>query len=438
MQVKADSWYFYAGPNKDDRNNSNDNGQQPDLGSQAKAQARRAQVRKAQIQHRQRKANYTKQLEMDVAKLRDLIEQTERESLALKTENEGIRQLLMANVPSPSTPGFDFGFSQPEIGITAATAYSPSQPLAPEYMVSLLGSSDLADTPMYQVQRTSTPSSSSAQSAFSSSQVSPNTASFPGAPPLSDAQTDHAINFILALEHICWNHFNPSHYSHTDYDPEAREHGHILMATSIALQSAPPKAWDQINAEKERIQKGLPPSTPISSARPPSLPPLPFESNYNNGHTHSHSHSHSHPHSHHHPHPHPNPQTTNPPLPPNAITSFPSPPPPLPTPGAGLGLGLTLSSLHGLASTLNPADQELAPVQAWFEIARLYGGAAVQDTERMDAVRTELARGVECQHFGAVIQRWAFEDVVERVFGPAPLGQDQGVMGFALGVGVAS
>ncbi|OTA69387.1 hypothetical protein K449DRAFT_384317 [Hypoxylon sp. EC38] len=394
-----------TGPNKDDRNTDDDNGEQPDLSSQAKAQARRAQVRKAQIQHRQRKANYTKQLEMDIAKLRDLIEQTERESLALRTENEGIRQLLLANDPSPSSTGFNFGFSQPEIGTTPTAVYSPPQPIAPEYMVSLLGSS----------RGTSTPSSSSARSAFSGSQGSPNTEAFPGAPPLSEAETDHAINFILALEHICWNHFNPSHYSHTDYDPEAKEHGHILMATSIALQSAPPRVWDQINAEKERIQKGPSATASNHSSRPPSLPPLPFESSYSsssNGHSHSHSYSNSHAN---------NPPSTNANPNPNAIASWPSPPPPLENVGAGLGLGLTLSSLYGLASTLIPADQELAPVQAWFEIARLYGVAAVRDAARMDAVREELARGVECQHFGAVIQRWAFEDVVARVFGRVPV-----------------
>ncbi|OTA91631.1 hypothetical protein M434DRAFT_397021 [Hypoxylon sp. CO27-5] len=414
-----------TGPNKDDRNTDDDNGEQPDLSSQAKAQARRAQVRKAQIQHRQRKANYTKQLEMDIAKLRDLIEQTERESLALRTENEGIRQLLLANDPSPSSTGFNFGFSQPEIGTTPTAVYSPPQPIAPEYTVSLLGSSDSTNTPVYQVARTSTPSSSSARSAFSGSQGSPNTEAFPGAPPLSEAETDHAINFILALEHICWNHFNPSHYSHTDYDPEAKEHGHILMATSIALQNAPPRVWDQINAEKERIQKGPSATTSNPSSRPPSLPPLPFESNYSssgNGHSHSHSYSHPHPHRHPHSHSHANnPPSTNPNLNPNAIASWPSPPPPLENVGAGLGLGLTLSSLHGLASTLIPADQELAPVQAWFEIARLYGAAAVRDAARMDAVREELARGVECQHFGAVIQRRAFEDVVARVFGRVPV-----------------
>ncbi|KJK78870.1 hypothetical protein H634G_05684, partial [Metarhizium anisopliae BRIP 53293] len=48
-----------------------------------KAQLRRAQVRRAQIQHRQRKANYIKQLEIDVSELRDLVSLTEKETAAL-------------------------------------------------------------------------------------------------------------------------------------------------------------------------------------------------------------------------------------------------------------------------------------------------------------------------------------------------------------------
>lgn len=59
-----------------------------------KAQARRAQVRRAQIQHRQRKANYTKELEMDIARLRELIEQTEAASRGLRTENAVLRRDL--------------------------------------------------------------------------------------------------------------------------------------------------------------------------------------------------------------------------------------------------------------------------------------------------------------------------------------------------------
>ncbi|KAM7196104.1 hypothetical protein V8F20_007139 [Naviculisporaceae sp. PSN 640] len=59
--------------------------------AQDKAQLRRAQVRKAQIQHRQRKANYVKQLEQDVAGLRDAITTEQQEVEMLRGENDMMR-----------------------------------------------------------------------------------------------------------------------------------------------------------------------------------------------------------------------------------------------------------------------------------------------------------------------------------------------------------
>lgn len=73
-----------------------------------KAQLRRAQVRKAQIQHRQRKANYVKQLELDVSQLRDLITQAQQESSQIRKENEGIRDLIKRTEPTqPAYPQAD-------------------------------------------------------------------------------------------------------------------------------------------------------------------------------------------------------------------------------------------------------------------------------------------------------------------------------------------
>ncbi|KAI1381706.1 hypothetical protein F4677DRAFT_399425 [Hypoxylon crocopeplum] len=409
MLVKADSWLFYLGPSsKDD--------QQADLGSQAKAQARRAQVRKAQIQHRQRKANYTKQLEMDVAKLRDLIEETERESIALKRENEAIRRRFLIKNTS-----FDTTHHFPQA--STATVYSdippppPPKP-APDYTVSLISGFESPSTPVFQVHRTPTPSSWSSRSGSSRRQESIDAGASHRASPssspkkvrLSEAQTDHAINFILSLEHICWDHFNPSHYTHDDYNPEAEEHGHILMASAIALQSAGPGAWEQINAAKEftRQQASVPSN---SNPDPTAFPPQQAFTSTNQSHSHGHNH-------HHHSHRHNGNTNANT----NVLATWHTPA----SENVGAGLGLTLESLHGLASTLNPADAELAPVQAWFEIARLYGGAAVVDAARMDRVRAELARSVECLHFGAVIQRPAFEGVLERVLGPAPVAEGEG------------
>jgi len=67
-----------------------------------KAQVRRAQVRKAQIEHRQRKANYVKQLEMDISQLRELITQAQRDTHTLKSENDDIRAIMGKNgIPTP-------------------------------------------------------------------------------------------------------------------------------------------------------------------------------------------------------------------------------------------------------------------------------------------------------------------------------------------------
>lgn len=55
---------------------------------------RRAQVRRAQNQHRVRKANYAKQLEADIASIREQIEDVERDRCILETENQAIRAQL--------------------------------------------------------------------------------------------------------------------------------------------------------------------------------------------------------------------------------------------------------------------------------------------------------------------------------------------------------
>lgn len=313
---------------------------------------------------------------MDIAKLRDQIEQTEHESLALKSENETIRRRLQEQVPltssavqSTTAPAFTFSALAP----TTTAGYLAPPPPAPEYSVCLLSSSESLNTPIFQVQRTSTPSPLSTHSGPSTRPDATGTSH------LSEAQTDHAINFILGLEHICWNHFHPSYYSHQEYDPEGKEHGHSLMASTIALQSAPPEVWSQIGTEKERFKAAQLNANP-SNAIPDTTTATSTSS-------------------------------------PNVIASWQTP---ASEENVGAGLGLTLESLHGLASTLNPPDRELAPVQAWFEIARLYGADVVLDAALMDRVRNEMARDVDCLHFGAVIQREAFEGVLERVLGPVP------------------
>ncbi|KAK6948164.1 hypothetical protein Daesc_009928 [Daldinia eschscholtzii] len=395
--VKADSWLFYTGTKKTDAANQQPSEHQSDQSAQAKALARRQQVRKAQKQHRQRKVNYTRELEMDVARLRDLIEQTERETFAIRSENETIRRKLLGKTAPAPAPAPALSL-HPGL-LPPALMYGTTTSSLPEYTVSLVNSAEAPDKPMYQVQRTPTPSSWASLGGFPNERLAYGAGGGfkdRGRVLLPQTETDHAINFILELERVCWGHFHPSMYDHEDYDPEASEHGHSLMVSAMALRSAPPEAWEHISAEKNR------------QASP------------------SRSRSQSHPHPHPHPHSHSHqtssssfsfntPPTTNTNA--NVITSWPTTPTP----------DLTLSNLRGLAAVLNPHPEdspELAPVQAWFEMARLYGGVAalLADPPRLGRLRDELAAAVECLHYGAVIRRADFEDTLHRVLGHPPVG----------------
>ncbi|KAI1166963.1 hypothetical protein F5B18DRAFT_605047 [Nemania serpens] len=81
---------------------------------------------------------------------------------------------------------------------------------------------------------------------------------------------------------------------------------------------------------------------------------------------------------------------------------------------------LTLSNLRRLARTLNPSDSELAPVQAWYELARLYGVVVATDPAVLAGLERALAGEVQCVVFGAVVRRNVFEDALERVVGLVP------------------
>ncbi|KAI1660042.1 hypothetical protein F4813DRAFT_350765 [Daldinia decipiens] len=179
-------------PNSNQDDDDDDDQQEGHQSAQAKALARRQQVRKAQKQHRQRKVNYTNQLEMDVAKLRDLIEQTERESLAIRNENETIRRrLLRTTAPAPQASL-----------MPPALTYGSSTSL-PEYTVSLINSSEAPNKPMFQVQRVSGQSSGSSLGGFANEQTAFGAgggfedAGVRGKGLLTETETDQAINFIL-------------------------------------------------------------------------------------------------------------------------------------------------------------------------------------------------------------------------------------------------
>lgn len=181
-----------------------------DNSAQIKAKARRAQVRKAQKQHRERKANYTKELEQDVARLRDLIEQTQTEGRALKLENDAMRRDMSArapnlSLPEPVTTTFDFALPTAPVpsAYGAVPPPPPPPPPDPEYTVRV-EMSELMQTPAFQVTRSPTARSGS-QAMDNAESISNGTDILRlGASPetlvgdLTEAQTDLVINFILA------------------------------------------------------------------------------------------------------------------------------------------------------------------------------------------------------------------------------------------------
>lgn len=79
---------------------------------------------------------------------------------------------------------------------------------------------------------------------------------------------------------------------------------------------------------------------------------------------------------------------------------------------------ISLASLLGLASSLNPGDKEITPIQAWFELADRYPITVLLDLQLLQVLSRELNGVVKCLYFGAVMEREAFESVVGRVLGP--------------------
>lgn len=185
------------------------------LSAKEKAQLRRAQVRKAQIQHRQRKANYIKQLELDVVRIREMISQTERETAALRRENEAIRTRLKGAAVAPGMVLVQvpqqLQQQQPLLQLQVQPPGPP--PLQPYDHVNLappsatmelfsdidvsgmtvtLSVDETMGTPTYQI--SSSASSTSGRSAAGSPAASEGGAATPG---LTPEQENMAINFIL-------------------------------------------------------------------------------------------------------------------------------------------------------------------------------------------------------------------------------------------------
>lgn len=207
----------------------------PDAGSESspakpltaseKAKLRRAQVRRAQVQHRQRKAEYVKKLELDITHFRELIALTEGEAGGLKKENEAMRaqaQLFgitvstaaLENSQQPtSMEGIEAQIdrlldpNQPAPGLAASQAFGQvdTLPQQPAEATDMFGDIDIDDiivslkkndelrTPVFSVRSSTSNPSVSNQS---SSATSPLTSE--GDYQLSTDQEQMAVNFILS------------------------------------------------------------------------------------------------------------------------------------------------------------------------------------------------------------------------------------------------
>ncbi|KAK3329356.1 BZIP-type transcription factor [Apodospora peruviana] len=346
---------------------------------QDKAQLRRAQVRKAQIQHRQRKANYVKQLEQDVAHIRDMITTEQHEVQILRDENDVMRTAM--GIQSSSSGGsslLPMGSSDIHPGVTPSPyggSSSTTQDL--DYISMSLALDDVMNRPAYRISGSSAASGS--PSYYPTSSTSPDLDSLLGPspsrglpaagtttmpPPLPDMtseQTQQAINFILALslirlEHVCWDHFR-----FTDFQPATntpgtrfRASGHTMMATSLALRGAPEQVFESVGRTKANL---------LWSNRRAN------------------------------------------PVPEDMTTDW-------------QASGLTLTSLYGLACSISDADLEITPVQAWFELAACWPMAVLLRGDVLDRLKKEFVGVVRCPHYGAQIERGAYESIVERVLGP--------------------
>ncbi|KAK1600256.1 uncharacterized protein LY79DRAFT_698831 [Colletotrichum navitas] len=355
-----------------------------------KAKLRRQQVRKAQIQHRTRKANYIKQLELDVCHFRDMIAAAEKEVIAFRRQNGSMQDALAARglvVPQelkgkevvvhearvmgspkpvevaqpvavqqhahfqdPEQRQFTPQMSAPPIIQQQLPVADPEQQMTfqpqvanDSYEYDPYPPVDLfADIGMGEVIVTMRKDDALGTPCFQIASSSPTVFHSPAPDQLTPEQEITAINLILAMEHICWNHFHPRQFpSHAD--PCSAASGHTMMASTMCMSSAPMRVHRSIRRGEAEI------TTHTWRA------------------------------------------------------------------DTGAGSALSLKSLLALAKTLNPGDIELTPVQAWFELAARYGAAALMRDNVIEALKREFCGVVDCIHFGAIIERDAFESVVARV-----------------------
>ncbi|KAI6780145.1 alanine racemase [Emericellopsis cladophorae] len=304
-----------------------------------KQQARRAQVRSAQIRHRQRKADHQKELEFDVSRYRGLIASARDDAEGLRKENEAMMTVLC------------------ELGV-CNTQQAGSGKVTPELLRGVHGE-DVAVCLKYDesldsacLQISSTP-----PSLVTASTTAPSTVSNES---MTRQQEDAAINFVLALEHVCWDHYKMGDFAHhaepalTGNDDDGNQ-GHHLMATALCMDGAPAEVYGSRTEFSPRHRTSIPFLSRRQAVPSPS-PGLRWEAS-----------------------------------------------------------GISLYNLRGLAASLNPGPEELTPVQAWFELAERYSPVTLVESGMLHDLQVQLKGVVRCVSFGAAMERAAFESVVERV-----------------------
>ncbi|KAF4123447.1 hypothetical protein GMORB2_6148 [Geosmithia morbida] len=385
--------------NKDDH-------EDPATKSRQQNQARRAQVRSAQIRHRQRKADHQRQLELDMTEYQSLIAQIEGETAVLRRQNAAMRAQLDAAGISVAAHEWSGSVDSSDASASGDEYYSVSDDGAgayPELFPSVdmdrltvtLAVDDTMGSPALQISGRGSGSSNSSSSSSSSSSSGSSSASYSHrtgtssaatSPPttttsttlttyLNPVQEEAAVNFILALEHVCWSHFMlgdfPHHHDGDDphhddvqikpdtvgHDADSRaphddDYGHALMASTYCMGNAPSPVFDY-------TMEALFNNIDFNPTPTPSSPPA---------------------------------------------MEWQSP-----------SSSMTLANLFGLASSLNPGDEDLTPVQAWFELADRYNPAALIDSGILESLKRELRGVVHCLYYGAVMERVAFENVLSRV-----------------------
>ncbi|KOS19661.1 hypothetical protein ESCO_000854 [Escovopsis weberi] len=354
----------------------------PSTDGSDKARARRAQVCRAQIKHRQRKAHHIAQLELDIAQLRDMVAAAEAQAAELRRNNDAIRRILRAAgvlapgaglpAPSPHRRGSGSGLMMmmmqrhrptarqlARMDVRAMSASSPPSaeldgplPAADDVTVSL-GMSPALGLPCLRISREAR-RAAAAGVGFE----------------MTAHQETRVINFILAMEHGCWAHFRPAGSQHTGGGRSGEEgkqeeggeedensgacYGHHLTASAYLMAGAPESAY------LERVAA----ANANAAAAAAAALGQPGEQ--------------------------------------QQVLQWTS------------ASGISLARLYGLALSLNQDQAELTPVQAWFELVDRYGLGALFQDGVLETLERELSAAVRCLHFGAVMSRVSFEDIVWR------------------------